>query len=88
MFILTGLFLLAIGTILLAIAVWRSGSLVRWSGIPLAIGFALFTPQFTTPQPIRVAYGLFLLLACLSLAWSMARLARTGTGAHAAVHPS
>lgn len=72
-FILAGLFLLAVGTILYAIAVWRSGSLARWSGIPLALGFALFIPQFTTSQLVRVGFGLFLLLACLALAWSMAK---------------
>jgi hypothetical protein len=70
-FILVGLFLLAVGTILFAIALWRSGGLPRWSGIALAIGFALYLPQFSTPQFIRVGHGLFLLLACLMLAWSM-----------------
>ena len=70
-FILVGLILLAIGTILFAIVIWRSGILLRWSGIPLAIGFALYIPQFTTSQFVRVGHGLFILLACLVLAWSM-----------------
>jgi hypothetical protein len=70
-FILAGLSLLAVGTILFAIAIWRSGILLRWSGIPLAIGFALYIPQFTTSQFVRVGHGLFILLACLVLAWSM-----------------
>jgi hypothetical protein len=72
-FILTGLVLLASGTILFAIAIWRSGILLKWSGIPLAIGFALFIPQFTTSQFVRVGFGLFILLACLLLAWSMVK---------------
>lgn len=72
-FILVGLLLLAIGTLLFAIAVWRSGGLPRWSGIPLAIGFALYIPQFSMPQFIRVGHGLFLMLACLLLAWSMSK---------------
>lgn len=72
-FIFTGLSLLAIGTILFAIVIWRSGSLLRWSGIPLAIGFALFIPQFTTSQFARVGFGLFIMLACFLLAWSMVR---------------
>jgi len=36
-FILVGLFLLAVGTILFAIALWRSEGLPRWSGIALAV---------------------------------------------------
>ncbi len=72
-FILTGLVLLASGTILFAIAIWRSGILLKWSGIPLAIGFALFIPQFTTSQFVRVGFGLFILLACLLRAWSMVK---------------
>jgi hypothetical protein len=71
-FILLGLSLIAIGIILFAIVIWRSGILLRWSGIPLAIGFALYIPQFTMPQSIRVVHGLFILIACLVLAWSMA----------------
>lgn len=70
-FILAGLSLLAIGTILFAIVIWRSGSLLKWSGIPLAVGFALFIPQFTTSQFVRVGFGLFIMIACLLLAWSM-----------------
>ena len=72
-FILVGLSLLAIGTILFAIVLWRSGILLRWSGIPLAIGFALYIPQFTTSQFVRVGHGLFILLACFILAWSMVK---------------
>ncbi len=68
-----GLVLLAVGTILFAIAIWRSQSFPQWSGIPLAVAFALFIPQFFTPQLIRVAHGLFITVGCAWLAWSMAR---------------
>lgn len=68
-----GLVLLAVGVILFAVAIWRSGSLPRWSGIPLAVAFALFVPQFFTPQLIRVAHGLLITLSCMWLAWSMAK---------------
>ncbi|MGZ3636988.1 MAG: hypothetical protein ACXVCX_04005 [Ktedonobacterales bacterium] len=71
-----GLLALAVGTILFAVAIWRSGILPRWSGIPLAAGFALFIPQFFTPQPVRVAHGLLILVGCLVLAWSMWTFAR------------
>jgi len=68
-----GLLLLAVGPILAAIAVWRSGTLSRWSGIPFALGFALYIPQFFGTQPIRVAHGLLVALGCVWLAWSMGK---------------
>ena len=30
----------------MALAIWRSGRLVRWSGVLLALAFALYVPQF------------------------------------------
>lgn len=68
-----GLGLLAVGPILGALAVWRSGTLSRWSGLPFALGFALYIPQFFGNQPIRVAHGLLVALGCIWLAWSMGR---------------
>src|SRR5206468_11771868 len=41
-FFLPGLVLLAAGTVLFAIAIWRSNSPIRWSGIPLAVSFVLY----------------------------------------------
>jgi len=69
--IVVGLGLLAGGSILVALAVWRSGSLSRWSGIPLALGFALYLPQFLATQPIRVAHGLLVALGCIWIAFGM-----------------
>ena len=66
-----GLLAIAVGTILFAIAIWRSGILAEWSGIPLAVGFALFIPQFYTSQPVRVGHGLLVMVGCWLLAWSM-----------------
>lgn len=63
-FILVGLVLLAVGAILLATAIWRSGSPPRWTGVPLAAGLALYIPQFTGPQAIRIAHGLLMLAGC------------------------
>ncbi len=74
-----GLLALAAGAILFGIAIWRSGRLPRWSGIPLALGFALFLPQFFTPPPVRVAHGLLVLAGCWLVAWSMVNH-RTGEG--------
>ena len=70
-FIVTGLLLLAVGAIVLATAVWRSGSLHRWAGVPLAVGLALYIPQFTGPQSIRIAHGLLMLAGCWWLGWSL-----------------
>ncbi len=66
-----GLLLLAVGAILVAIAVWRSGTLSRWSGIPFALGFVLYLPQFFGTQPIRVAHGLLVALGCIWVAVSL-----------------
>jgi hypothetical protein len=64
-FIGTGILLLATGTILFAVAIWKSGSFPKWSGIPLAIGFAFYLPQFGTPQEIRVTHGLLIMIGCI-----------------------
>lgn len=72
-FILLGLLCLGVGTALLAVALWRSHRFPGWSGIPLAVGFALFIPQFLTPQPVRIAHGLLIALGCLLIAWSLSR---------------
>jgi hypothetical protein len=69
--IIVGLLLLAVGAILVAIAVWQSGTLSRWSGIPLALGFVLYLPQFLGTQPIRVAHGLAVALGCIWIAFGM-----------------
>ena len=66
-----GLLLLAVGPILVAITVWRSGTLSRWSSMVFALGFALYIPQFFGPQPIRVAHGVLVAIGCIWFAWSM-----------------
>ena len=69
--ILAGLTALGIGVILFAIAIWRSGRLARWSGIVLAIAFALYIPQFAAGQPLRIAHGVLILIGVLILAWAI-----------------
>lgn len=66
-----GLLLVGIGAILAAVAIWRSGLLPRWSGIPFAAGFALFIPQFFTNQPIRIAHGALVAIGCIWIALGM-----------------
>ncbi|MCF6476081.1 hypothetical protein FAF44_48240 [Nonomuraea sp. MG754425] len=57
-----GLLLLGVGAVMAAVAVWRSGTLPKWSGVALALGFALFIPQFFGPYPLRVAHGVLMLV--------------------------
>jgi hypothetical protein len=71
-----GLLLLAVGVILAAVAVWRSGILPRWSGVPLALGFALFIPQFFGTPAMRIAHGLLIAAGSLWLASSLWRAQR------------
>lgn len=72
-FILIGLGLLGVGVILSAIALWRSGIFVKWIGIPVAVGFALYLPQFSWPQYLRVAHGFLITIGCLLIAWNLMR---------------
>jgi len=68
-----GLLLIAVSAIMVAIAIWKSGVLPRWSGVPFALAFALYLPQFFGNQPIRVAHGLLVAIGCLWIAASMWR---------------
>ncbi|WP_053203891.1 hypothetical protein [Jiangella muralis] len=63
-----GLILLGVGGVLAAVAVWRSGVLARWSGVPFGACFALFLPQFFTPAAGRVAHGVVLMAGCVLMA--------------------
>jgi hypothetical protein len=83
---LVGLLLLAASAIMTAVAIWKSGSFPRWSGVPFAVGFALYIPQFFGNQPIRVAHGLLVTVGCLWIAVAMWRqLPSPGRGGS---HPS
>ena len=66
-----GLGLLAVGPVLVAVAVWRSGRRARWSSVIFALGFALYIPQFFGTQPIRVAHGALVALGCIWFAWDL-----------------
>ena len=68
-----GLLTLAVGAILVAVAIWRSGTLPRTSGIVFAAGFALFLPQFFAPAPVRIAHGVVMLAGLAWLAIAMWR---------------
>ena len=73
---LVGLLILAVGAVSAAIAVWRSEFLPKWSGVPLAVGFALFIPQFFLAQPLRVTHGALVALGCILIANELWRATR------------
>lgn len=68
-----GLLLIGISAIIVATAVWKSGTFAKWSGLPFALGFTLYLPQFFGTQPIRVAHGLLVMAGCLWIAWGLWR---------------
>jgi len=68
-----GLIGLAVGAILAAVAIRRSGVLPPVSGVLFAVGVALFLPQFYLPAAGRIAHGVLLAAGCLWLAVAMAR---------------
>ena len=68
---LAGLILLAAGAIVAATAIWRSRRLPKWSGVPFALAFGLYIPQFFGSQPIRVAHGLLVTAGCVLIAAAM-----------------
>lgn len=68
-----GLTLLAVGTILAAVAVWRSTVLPRLSGAPLALGFVLFLPQFFLPPAGRIAHGVLMAIGSVWLGLAIRR---------------
>lgn len=75
-FIVIGLVLLGAGIVVMAVAIGWSGILLKWIGIPLALGFALYLPQYSWPQTLRVAHGLLIALACGLIAWNLLVLRR------------
>ncbi|WP_291409205.1 hypothetical protein [Actinophytocola sp.] len=68
-----GLLTLAVGAVLVAVAVRRSQVLPRYSAIAFAAGFVLFLPQFFTPAPVRIAHGVLMLVGLVWLAVAMWR---------------
>jgi hypothetical protein len=70
---MAGLLLIAVSAIMVATAIWKSGTLAKWSGIPFALAFALYIPQFFGTQQIRVLHGLLVTLGCLWIASSLWR---------------
>jgi hypothetical protein len=74
---LFGILLLVLGSIAMAVAVWRSGSLPKWAGLLYALGFILFIVAVSSPagvqQAFRIVDGLLVGLGGLGLAWRLWR---------------
>lgn len=68
MMFLIGMLLLAVSSILMTLAIWRSNNYAKWSGIPFALGMLLYLPQFFFDQPLRVAHGVLVAIGCLCIA--------------------
>jgi hypothetical protein len=74
----TGLVMLGLGGVLVAISIWRTAILPRFSGVPLAIGLVLLIPQFYLPGWARIAHGV---LVAIGLVWlAVALWTRTPSG--------
>lgn len=71
-----GLAAIGAGAILAAVAITRSGRWNRWTGVPMAAGFALFIPQFFAGAPLRIAHGVLIALGCAWLAVALFSRAR------------
>jgi hypothetical protein len=68
-----GLVLLAVGSVLVARAVWRGVDGVhKYSAVAFAGGFVLFLPQFFAPAPVRIAHGVLMLVGLVWMAFAVA----------------
>ncbi|WP_088945817.1 hypothetical protein [Rhodococcus sp. 1168] len=83
-----GLVLVLVGGIFAALAVRRSGVLPAWAGLPIAVGLALFLPQFFASPALRIGHGVVMFVGCVVMAWAMwnARTERVKTDLAAASH--
>lgn len=66
-----GLILVLVGGIFAALAVRRSGVLPAWSGLPIALGLALFLPQFFASPALRIGHGIVMFIGCAVMAWAV-----------------
>ncbi|PBC57130.1 hypothetical protein [Rhodococcus sp. ACPA1] len=68
-----GLLLVAVGASAAAVAIARSWLLAGWAGIPMAVGFALFIPQFYVDAPLRIGHGALIGFGCAVVALGVLR---------------
>lgn len=70
-----GLALIALAAILAAIAIWRSGTMPRWSAAPMAAAMVLYLPHFYFPLSLRIAWGALVTVSALWIALELWRAA-------------
>lgn len=63
-----GLLLLAVSGVLVAVALWRAGTRLRWAGILLTIGLVLVLPQFFGGPELRITHGFLFAAGCVLVA--------------------
>ncbi|MFI6481598.1 hypothetical protein ACIBH1_26965 [Nonomuraea sp. NPDC050663] len=73
-----GLALIALAAILAASIVWRSGTMNRWSAVPMAVAMITYLPHFYLPQPARIVWGALVTASALWIAVEMWRAANSG----------
>ncbi len=66
-----GLVALAVGSVLVATAIRRSGCIRPAAGVTFALGFALFLPQFFAPAPVRIGHGVLVAVGCVWMALAL-----------------
>lgn len=71
-----GLVLLTAGAVAAAVALWRYGAAGRWAGVPLALGFVAFIPQFYAAPWVRIGDGVLIAVGALVLALGLRRAGR------------
>ena len=79
-FIVIGLIMMSISTIIIARASWISGKMAKWVGIPLVVGFVFFLPLLQgnpSFQWMRIVDGLLITVGCFILAYKSKRLDET-----------
>ncbi|MEV4123933.1 hypothetical protein [Nocardia sp. NPDC049707] len=70
-----GLALIAVAAILAAVAIWRSGTLQRWSAVPLAAAMVLYLPHFWLPHAVRIGWGALVTVGAVWIAVELWRAA-------------
>ncbi|MGY4102927.1 hypothetical protein ACW2Q0_25710 [Nocardia sp. R16R-3T] len=70
-----GLVFIAVAAILAAVAIWRSGRLQCWSGVPLAAAMVPYLPHFWLSHAQRIGWGVLVTVGAVWIAVELWRAA-------------